>query len=420
VDSDVAVGLGNALDLISKRIPIGDEEISQTVACSSAAGGLRMVCVGLVPDYTTKAGYLAALGAGAKVVGTYSYELTNSEISEIAELNPDIILLTGGTDGGNKKIITQNAGALAGIAEHIQHVLVAGNTKAIDDIKSAFEGADTDVTYTKNIMPEFGKLELEIVNEMIRDIFLGRITEAKGVAKVDQIISGILMPTPSAVLEAAVLLANGTSTEPGIGELLLVDVGGATTDVDSIARGIPTKDGVHTVGLQEPYAKRTVEGDLGMFHNLDTLALLAEGADIDMVPEEALRTLRSTLSIPDSDKQRDLQLMLSRLAVKTAVDRHVGRLETVWTHDGDVLVQRGKDLSNIEAIIGTGGPLAFSPDAKYVLGGALATPDSPGVLKPTKPSFYLDTQYIMFAAGLLAQSEPDKALRIIKKYIKEI
>jgi uncharacterized protein (TIGR01319 family) len=139
-----------------------------------------------------------------------------------------------------------------------------------------------------------------------------------------------------------------------------------------------------------------------------------------MVPEEALQSLRSTLSIPDSDKQRDLQLMLSRLAVKTAVDRHAGRLETVWTHDGDVLVQRGKDLSKIETILGTGGPLAFSHDAKYVLEGALATPDSPGILKPTKPNFYLDTQYIMFAAGLLAQSEPDKALRIIKKYIKEI
>jgi uncharacterized protein (TIGR01319 family) len=436
VETDVTTGLLFALDMIGRRVSIGDEEIREASACSSAAGGLKMVCVGLVPDYTTKAGHMAALGAGAKVAGLFSYELTDTELAEIARTAPDIVLLTGGTDGGNKKIIAHNARQLASIAGSLSHVIVAGNKSANDDIAKAFSGTALDVNFSKNIMPEFGRLELDSVNEMIRDVFLNRITEAKGVAKVADIISGISMPTPSAVLEAAVLIANGSKNVSGLGELLLVDVGGATTDVDSVARGVPTRDGVHTVGLMEPYAKRTVEGDLGMYHNLDTLADIArehmaesaEGAfpteDGDAADRERfereLETLRAARSVPEGPDQIRRQLMLARLAVKTAADRHAGSVEAIWTHDGDVWVQRGKDLSNIKYVLGTGGPLAFSSDPRYVLEGAQATAEQPNVLKPLHPQYLLDENYILFAIGLLAETHPDKAIRIAKKYLKPL
>jgi uncharacterized protein (TIGR01319 family) len=424
VETDVTTGLKNALELIAEKTAISEEDIKNTVACSSAAGGLRMVCVGLVPDYTTKAGHLAALGAGAKVVGLYSYELTGAELTEIEELNPDILLLTGGTDGGNKKIIAHNARQLAGMQDSIAHIIVAGNKSARDDIEAAFKDTSIDVTFAANIMPEFGKLELDDVNEMIRDVFLSRITEAKGVAKVSDIISGILMPTPSAVLKAAELISTGTKTETGLGELLLVDVGGATTDVDSIARGVPTRDGVHTIGLQEPYSKRTVEGDLGMYHNLDSLAAIAhDDPDVvgDLIAFQAeLDQLKAARTVPSGEAQTQRQLMLARLAVKTAAERHAGRVDAVWTHDGDVWIQRGKDLSNVEIVIGTGGPLAFSADPRYVLEGAQASEDVPNILKPKAPKFLLDSEYILFAIGLLSQSEPEKAFRIVQKYLKEL
>jgi uncharacterized protein (TIGR01319 family) len=436
VETDVTDGLSRALDMMGRRVSLGDEEIQGALSCSSAAGGLKMVCVGLVPDYTTKAGHMAALGAGAKVAGLYSYELTETELADIARAAPDIILLTGGTDGGNKKVIAHNARQLAKIAGSLSHVIVAGNKSANDEIKAAFADTGIDVNYTDNIMPEFGRLELGSVNEMIRDVFLNRITEAKGVAKVADIISGIAMPTPSAVLEAATLIANGTKNVEGLGELLLVDVGGATTDVDSIARGVPTRDGVHTVGLLEPYAKRTVEGDLGMYHNLDTLADIARenmaiaekyetgealGDAVDRERfERELETLRAARSVPESREQIQRQLMLARLAVKTAADRHAGSVEAIWTHDGDVWVQRGKDLSKVKYVIGTGGPLAFSSNPRYVLEGAQASPEQPNVLKPLRPNYLLDEQYILFAIGLLAQKHPDKALRIALKYLKRL
>jgi len=422
VDTDIMIGLDGAFAELRKRADVGDGCLSDAIACSSAAGGLRMVCVGLVPDYTTKAGHLAALGAGAKVTGTFSYELSGSELKEIAALEPDIVLLTGGTDGGNKSIITHNAERLAGIADSLKAVIVAGNKSARDDIAEAFGGTGLNVSFTSNVMPEFGMLELEPVNEKIRELFISRITHAKGIARVEETIGGVLMPTPSAVLEAAKLIAAGTKHDSGFGEIMMVDVGGATTDIYSIASGVPTRDGVHIIGLREPYAKRTVEGDLGLYHNLDSLAQIyrnQEAEDTENAREQ-VEELRKLLSIPSGDELTRYQLALSRLAVKTAVERHAGRLEPVPTHDGDVWVQRGKDLSKVKTVIGAGGPLAFSADPRHVLEGAAADKEEPYILKPQDPGFLLDEKYIMFAIGLLSLSEPDKALRIIKKYLRKI
>jgi uncharacterized protein (TIGR01319 family) len=300
-----------------------------------------------------------------------------------------------------------------------KNIIVAGNKSARDDIGRAFDGCGKIVSYTGNVMPEFGALELTDVNEKIRELFISRITQAKGISKTSDIIAGVVMPTPSAVLEAARLLADGTRNESGLGELMLVDVGGATTDVYSIAAGSP-RFGVHLMGLKEPYAKRSVEGDLGLFHNLDTLARIAadeSGQSTDEAQDAA--GLRERLSVPDGDAQTRYQLLLSRTAVKTAVTRHAGRIEPVHTSDGEVWLQRGKELSGVSLIIGAGGPIAFSSDPKYVLSGAAASADAPYVLAPKSPKMLLDSKYILFAIGLLSLSEPDIALRVAKKYLTE-
>ena len=147
-----------------------------------------------------------------------------------------------------------------------------------------------------------------------------------------------------------------------------MDVGGATTDVYSVAKGLPTKEGVSTAGLPEPYAKRTVEGDLGLFHNLDTLSCIAEQAaglydEKKSAFEEKVEKLRGVLSIPEGTDQTECQLMLSQLAVKTAVDRHVGTVELIVTHNGEFWMQRGKDLTQVKTVIGAGGPVAFSSNS---------------------------------------------------------
>ena len=117
-------------------------------------------------------------------------------------------------------------------------------------------------------MPKFGTLNIEPTQKEIREVFLKRIVQAKGLTKASELISGIMMPTPSAVMAAMKLLAEKTDNSRGLGELVAVDVGGATTDVYSVANGMPTDPRTMLKGLPEPYIKRTVEGDIGMRYSI--------------------------------------------------------------------------------------------------------------------------------------------------------
>lgn len=416
VDTDITVGLEQAFSLLAETVPFGEEERRQTLACSSAAGGLRVVCVGLVPEYTTEAGRRAALGAGAKIVGSYSYELSESELREIEELAPDIVLLTGGTDGGNKKVIIHNASMLARTSARVPNIVVAGNKSAYDEVDRLLRDTGKNIIYTKNVMPEIGVLDVDAANHTIRDLFIARITEAKGISKAKRMIADVIMPTPAAVLEAAKLLADGLPGDPGLGELLMVDVGGATTDVYSIARGTPASGSVRYVGLPEPYAKRTVEGDLGLYHNLDTLKEVAREQPLPEWFDEVVQRMEEGRSVPSDPMERECHILLARAAVRAAVNRHVGQLKPVFTHDGEVWLQRGKDLTQVKWVVGAGGPVSFSSDPARVLEGAVYEAELPLLLKPKNPRFLLDEHYIFFALGLLAQSEPHKALELMRKY----
>jgi len=434
VETDISVGLEEAFELLAQEVPFGQEERHRAVACSSAAGGLRVVCVGLVPEYTTEAGRRAALGAGAKIVGTYSYELSAAEVKEIEDLAPDIVLLTGGTDGGNKRVILHNAALLARAGAGVTNVIVAGNKGAYDEVAAIFAGSSKQVIFTANVMPEIGVLGVEAANHAIRDLFISRITEAKGINRVRGLISEVSMPTPAAVLEAAKLLADGLPGQPGLGELLLIDVGGATTDVYSVAKGLPAGGLVRMIGLPEPYAKRTVEGDLGLYHNLDTLVALAEReaqAGTELLPRPGadapsallaaqVEMLGSRNGVPQGGAGAACQLFLARAAVRSAVDRHVGSLRPIVTPDGEVMLQKGKDLTKLRWVVGSGGPICFSTDPVTVLKGAVFEPARPLLLKPKSPTFLLDRDYVLFALGLLAQRNQGKALRLMRKHVLPI
>ena len=145
IETDINDGLNNALAILKEQI--GEIEFSERYACSSAAGGLRMVAIGLVPELTAKAARQASLGAGAKVIKTYSYELTEGDLQEIDQINPDICLLTGGTDGGNKENIVFNAQMLAK-AKHDFPIIIAGNRNCAGQMPGDFKG-QTDPTFAR-------------------------------------------------------------------------------------------------------------------------------------------------------------------------------------------------------------------------------------------------------------------------------
>jgi len=426
VEKDVTLGLERALEAAG----VGRDSLSSfrlRLACSSAAGGLSLVAIGLVPELTAEAARRAALGAGAVVRRVYSHQLTPQEVAEIEALAPDIILLAGGTDGGEAKTIVHNAVMLAGSSLRVP-VVVAGNKAVGGRVLDILRWHGVDARLTENVMPRLNVLNVEPAQQAIRQVFLERIVEAKGLDRAEALLDAVAMPTPSAVLTGACLLADGLTDdeEPGWGELMVVDVGGATTDVHSVAEGGPTRANVVYRGLPEPRLKRTVEGDLGLRVSAPSLlAALGEArvrrAMGGKVPQELVALVKRWSQevgyLPQMEEEWALELALGRGAVELAVARHVGRLEQLPTPRGLMFVQRGKDLSEVGIVVGTGGIFAHHPLAATVLQGAVADERDPFLLAPRQPQLYLDRRYILWAAGLLADYEPRVALRLMKRYL---
>ena len=205
------------------------------------------------------------------MVKTYSFEISKAEQDEIYRINPDLVLLCGGTDGGNKEVIIANARRLCSIDRNFS-IIAAGNKSAADELETIFAASNKNWVITDNVMPEFNKINIAPAKERIKELFISRIIEAKGLSAIQQMSGYQIIPTPLAVLNGCELLSRGTKHEAGIGDLLAVDLGGATTDVYSMSAGRPTIDNVMLKGLPEPYSKRTVEGDLGMRYSLSSLA----------------------------------------------------------------------------------------------------------------------------------------------------
>jgi uncharacterized protein (TIGR01319 family) len=422
VTSDVGIGLDLALADLARGMGGSLPRFAHRLASSSAAGGLAMVTIGLVRALTAEAARRAALGAGAKLVATYAGRITRADVAAIERAAPDIVLLAGGTDGGNRDVILHNAERLAGSALACP-IVVAGNREAGEDVAAVLTAAGKPVRATANVMPDLGRLDLDPARAAIRDVFIERIVHAKGIDRAADRLDAVLMPTPAAVLEGARLLAEGTGDTAGLGELLIVDVGGATTDVHSVATGAPSRDGVVPYGLPEPYLKRTVEGDLGMRHNAASIveaagaAAIAAGAGLPVDRIEGLlaAVLADVERLPASAEERAFDEALARAAVRIAVTRHAGTARIVHTAHGPATVQEGKDLTGLATVIGTGGPLAHGQLPAGILSAALADPAEPTSLGPKAPRLLVDRDYVLYAAGLLAGVAPRAAFEIARR-----
>ena len=424
VASHIMEGLENALTSVRTQVPdAGDFESWLRLASSSAAGGLRIVAVGLIHDLTAEAARRAALGAGGKIVATYANGLTSSDLAGIESLEPDLIVLAGGTDGGNTGCILGNAGALAK-SDVACPFIVAGNRNAADEVAARLRTGSNQVVLVENVLPSLSTLNIDPCSAAIREVFMERIVDSKGLKEAETFVDRILMPTPHAVLMGCRLLADGTSDSAGLGELVCVDVGGATTDVYSIASGAPRSERVSVHGLPEPYVKRTVEGDLGLRVNalsiVDAIGDRVLAQDLGLAAE-SVTARANTLSeqtelLPQTEDDAAFDLALARSAVSVAVQRHAGQVEVAYGPEGKFFVQTGKDLRSVRTVIGTGGIFASrtTEDAALVLAASTQPQGREGALLPEEPTLYVDAEYVLYAAGLLAEVAPEAALRLAR------
>jgi uncharacterized protein (TIGR01319 family) len=230
VATDINIGLDVALATLSRTMN-GLPSFACRLASSSAAGGLRMVTVGLVRELTAEAARQAALGAGAKLVVGFAYRPTAAVVARIDALAPDIVLLCGGTDGGNRDVILHNADALARCSVRCP-VVVAGNREATDAIVTLLADAGRMVIATANVLPALDALDIEPARAAIRDVFMQRIVHARHRPR-------RCCGRPRADADTR---RRTRGRAPGrwcrrprrTGSLVVVDPGGATTDVHSI------------------------------------------------------------------------------------------------------------------------------------------------------------------------------------------
>jgi len=432
INTDITIGLNNAITDLTKKYDLNINNVQGKYASSSAAGGLKMVAIGLVPELTLEAARRAALGAGAKVVSGYGFEIDEMIIRDIESAKCDIVLLSGGTDGGDKKVIIHNAKLIADSNIDCP-ILVAGNRTATNEVKKILEEKGKKVYTTKNVLPILEVVDVEPAQSLIREIFIAHIIKAKGLAKAQEYIGKDIVPTPKASLQAAALLADGIGKESGIGSLIVVEIGGATTNIHSVADISPVTPQTIIKGLPELREKRTVEGDLGIRYNAQTIYDLVGSDKLNCVLRSLLTTQNSEIVdinqyinkitnhvnyVPSSLVEFNLDIVLAKSAVSIAVERHAGTLKQEHSILGETMVQYGKNLLNVDNIIGTGGVFKYGIHPEKILQSALFSQEKPWSLMPKAPKAYIDSDYILFGIGLLSKDFPLQALRIAKKYLK--
>ncbi len=414
IDTDVLDGWEAIRAELAPRAGAGDVPV---LACSSAGGGLRIGVVGNEELVTTEAGRRVALSSGGKVVHVSSDEVV---LVALHDAEPDVVLLVGGTDGGNSEVLLRNAEALA-TSFWPTPVVVAGNADAADEVARRLAAAGVEHVVASNVVPRIGVLTPESARAAIRAMFLEHVIGGKHLSKRADFVAMVRGATPDVVLTAVELLANGLGAEePGVGDVVVVDVGGATTDVHSVVSVDASVDGLSREVVADVPVGRTVEGDLGMRWSAESTVEAARAAGLDVSAElsEAARLRRLTPAmVPVDGAAEDQDLLLASMAVALAVRRHAGRQQVLFGPDGRLVERTGKDLRDVGLMIGSGGVLRHAPaDAAVdVLRAATGDHADGGWLVPRAPRLVVDSDYVLAAAGLLAAEHPAAARALMSR-----
>jgi uncharacterized protein (TIGR01319 family) len=420
IGTDLMDGYAAALEAAKAKVG-GPVEVEHELAASSAGGGLRVAAVGLVADLTAAAARQAALNAGARVGTVLAGTLEEEQLDELRAARPEIVLFAGGTDGGQSELVVENARRLAG-AGIGAHFVVACNSRVAGEVTELLREAGAPAEVAANVMPKLGELEIESAREAILRVFLEHVIGGKGLSAGTAFERMVRMPTPEAVLEATRLLSRGTETVPGVGDVIVIDVGGATTDVHSTRVAEAATPGIEDPLLPPPSTLRTVEGDLGLRSGAAGV-LAADGRWIeDETTMDGARirrgvSFRSEDSkwLPDGPEEAQLDRLLAIGCATHALWRHCGTMLLSRAEKGPpTLVRDGPDLREVEKVLGTGGVFVHREDGPEILREALAR-RAPRSLAPRDPVFEVDSNYILAAAGILATHDADAAARLLHR-----
>ncbi|MBP8614189.1 MAG: glutamate mutase L [Firmicutes bacterium] len=432
---DVMIGVKKAVRRIEELIdrPIldesgnlirpkeGDKGVDIYVSTSSAGGGLQMMVAGLVKTISASSAHRAALGAGAVVLDVISVDDGRSQseqITRITELRPDIILMSGGVDGGSVAYI-------ASIAEIIKQanpqprfgatyklpLIYAGNKDA-QDLVMEICGADMDVHIVENLRPRHDIENLGPAREAIHEIFMNHVmAQAPGYGTLMEWVDTTIMPTPGAVGKLIMLLA-----ERNAENIIGVDIGGATTDVFS--------------NFEDTFT-RTVSANLGMSYSICNVLEEASFENIlRWVPFEvdhsrisdwvANKMIRPT-TIPQTMYHLIVEQAIAREALRLSFEHHKSLAKKVEKEEiGLQIAGRSKvasatgrdiiDMLHLDMLVGSGGALSHAPRRQQA---ALMLIDA---FEPSGVTYLaVDSIFMMPHLGVLSSVYPDIAAEVFDK-----
>ena len=381
---DVTRGVLNAvmeIEELSGRKIIENDQIMNTsddnsggdiyLSTSSAGGGLQMMVAGVVKSMSGESAERAALGAGSivmDIIASNDGRLAHEKIKRIRDLRPDMILMSGGIDGGTVSHVVELAEILAAAnpkprlgQNYKLPVIYAGNNKAQEQIKNTL-GNMVDLDVVENIRPVLEKENLEPSRDKIHDLFMEHVMQqAPGYKKLMSWTDAPIMPTPGAVGSLIQMIAEKESIS-----VVGVDIGGATTDIFSV--------------FQEKF-NRTVSANLGMSYSICNV--LAESGlknvlrwvpfDIDekeLTNRIGNKMIRPT-TVPQSMEELFIEQAIAREALRLSFNQHkefavglkgIQKERTIsdafdQTTSGETLV----NMMDLDLLVGSGGVLSHAP-----------------------------------------------------------
>lgn len=393
VESDVLIGLDAAVAATGVKP-------DELLVCSSAGGGLRLAVVGYERLVTAQAGARVGLSAGARVVHVAAGRLDGASLAELRAARPDVVLLVGGADGGDRETITHNARRLAR-ARWRGPVVLAGNSDCRDELTALLTDAGVPVTATANVLPAIGRLDPGPARAAIREVFLRHVIGGKHLSRGGRFASLVKGATPDIVLTGADLIARRVQ-----GDLLVVDVGGATTDVYSVISPTGEPGEAEVAGTLR--ASRTVEGDLGM--RWSARGVVAAARAERLIGEQETTALSRRITSDPAVVTNDTDQWIAQLAITVALRRHA-RGEPVEPGGPR---RGGRDLRAVSMVIGSGGVLRHClPGPAVVTLSSALRDEAGGWPLPRSPKCFIDSEYLLAAVGLLAQDHPAAAFGLL-------
>ncbi len=397
----------------------GDAGSDIYISTSSAGGGLQMMVAGVVRSMTAESAERAALGAGAivmDVIATNDGRLPHERIERIRALRPDMILLSGGIDGGTITHVVEIAQLISaanprprlGISYKLP-VIYAGNKYARDEINKILKDK-VALDIVDNIRPVLEYENLTPAREKIHDLFMEHVmAQAPGYKKLMSWTDAPIMPTPGAVGSIMKMVAD----IEGI-EILGVDIGGATTDIFSVFQGV---------------FNRTVSANLGMSYSISNVFTSTGGANILRwipfgIDSRALRNgiknkmIRPT-TIPQTQETLILEQAIAREAIRLAFIQHkafattlkgVQKVRTIaeaFKQEEEITLV---NLMTLDMIIGSGGVLSHAPRRNQAAMMMLDAFQPEGITE-----LAVDSIFMMPQLGVLATIHPKAAKEVFDK-----